>query len=172
MRCNPALQSCCSLGSRRPRCRPRTPRRTHTPSCPPSQRRSQDSCCRRRRPAPPCTCLSPHNSHTRAVSAATMRIMACRAAVHAAAQGPAALTCLAGRAVAGAHPRGGALGGACGAAGGARVPSDAGAFERTFNPKVGAVPKPFPRAIKCRIKRSSRVVPGAARLVPPVAGAI
>ena len=75
MRCNPAFQSCCSLGSRRPRCRPRTPRRTHTPSCPPSQRRSHDSCCNCPRPAPPCTCLSPHNSHTRAVratSAATM----------------------------------------------------------------------------------------------------
>jgi hypothetical protein len=60
----------------RPRRSPaRTPRRTHTPSCPPSQRRSQDSCCNCPRPAPPCTCLSPHNSHTRAVratSAATM----------------------------------------------------------------------------------------------------
>ena len=56
-----------------------------------------------------------------------MRIMACRAAVHAAAQGPAALTCLAGRAVVGAHPRGGALGGACDAADGARALSDAGA---------------------------------------------
>ena len=30
------------------------PRRTHTPSCPPSQRHSQDNCCRRRRPVPPC----------------------------------------------------------------------------------------------------------------------
>ena len=47
-------------------------RRSHTPSCPLSQRHSQDSCCRRRRPAPPCICLSPHNSQTRAVSAATM----------------------------------------------------------------------------------------------------
>ena len=97
-----------------------------------------------------------------------MRIMACRAAVHAAAQGPAALTCLAGRAVAGAHPRGGALGGACGAADGARALSDATAFFPTINPKVGAVPSNFPSP-----KRSSRVVPGAARgLVPPVAGAI
>ena len=44
------------------------PRRTHTPSCPPSQRHSQDNCCRRRRPVPPCTLLSPHNHQTRALA--------------------------------------------------------------------------------------------------------
>ena len=88
--------------------------------------------------------------------------MACRAAVHAAAQGPA-LTCLAGRAVAGAHPRGGALGGACGAAGGARALSDAGAVITTVGGHECAATLHFSHAVRLGV-----VVRGA-DLVPLVA---
>ena len=71
-------------------------------------------------PVPPCTCLSsPQQPHVRPCVTLPPRHSrqrhACRAA--AAAQGPA-LTCLAGRATS-ALPRGGALGGARGAAAGA-----------------------------------------------------
>ena len=170
------------------------PRSSHTPSCPLSQRHSQDSCCRRRRPAPPCICLSPHNSQTRSQgnqrrhdvhSRQRTGTMACRAAVHAAAQGPA-LTCLAGRAVAGAYSRGGALGGARDAAAGARVEIDAVALVitsclkraavRGVGPTRATVPTRATGPTRARGGPTTnfkvRVVPGADRLVPPVADAI